>query len=272
MIKIPGIITIELKHIILPILYITIGIILYNVLRATITKLALRNTKRLKVEQLQRIKTVNMLVINVIKYVIVIIVALALLALYGVNVSSLVAGLGITAAIIGLAFQDLAKDLIAGIFIITEGQYEVGDTVEVDGFMGEVISLGLKTTQIRNYKGATKIIGNHYMDNMINYSLHNSLAVVDVGTDYAHSPEEVEQVLNNLKEELKGNIKEAKGELQILGINALEDSSVVYRVTVEVNPMKQFEVERFLRKKIKEAFDKENIKIPFPQVEVHNGK
>lgn len=272
MLKIPGIMTLELKHILFPIIFIVVGMVIYNILKAAITKLSLKNNKKLNAEQIQRIKTVNMLIINVIKYVIVIIVLLAILALYGVNVSSLVAGLGITAAIIGLAFQDLAKDLIAGIFIITEGQYEVGDTIEVDGFMGEVIALGLKTTQIRNYKGATKIIGNHYMDNMINYSLHNSLAVVDVGTDYAHSPEEIETVLNNLAQELNGKIKEAKGELQIWGINELDDSSVVYRVAVEVNSMKQFEVERFLRKKIKEAFDKENIKIPFPQVEVHNGK
>lgn len=272
MLKIPGLITIELKHILFPIIFIIAGMIIYKILKTTITKLSLRNTKKLNAEQLQRIKTVNMLIINIIKYVIVIVVALAILALYGVNVSSLVAGLGITAAIIGLAFQDLAKDLIAGIFIITEGQYEVGDTIEVDGFMGEVISLGLKTTQIRNYKGATKIIGNHYMDNMINYSLHNSLAVVDVGTDYTHSPEQVEKVLNDLAKELNGNIKEAKGELQIMGITELDDSSVVYRIAVEVNSMKQYEVERFLRKKIKEAFDKENIKIPFPQIEVHNGK
>lgn len=272
MIKIPGLFTIELKKIILPIVFIVVGVVVYGVLKRIITKLSLRNTSKLKGEQLQRIQTVNMLIINIIKYVIVIVVVLAILALFGVNVNSLVAGLGVTAAIVGLAFQDLAKDLIAGIFIITEGQYEVGDTVEVDGFMGEVVSLGLKTTQIRNYKGATKIIGNHYMDNMINYSLHNSLAVVDVGTDYAHSPEEIEKVLTKLAQELNGNIKEAKGDIQIWGINELDDSAVIYRVAVEVNSMKQFEVERFLRKKIKETFDKENIKIPFPQVEVHNGK
>lgn len=272
MIKIPGFIKIELKHIVLPIIFVVIGIITYNILKTVITKISLRNTKRLKKDQIQRIKTVNMLIINLIKYIIGIVVILSTLALYGVNVNSLVAGLGITAAIVGLAFQDLAKDLIAGIFIITEGQYEVGDTVKVDDFMGEVVSLGLKTTQIRNYKGATKIIGNHYMDNMINYSLHNSLAIVDVGTDYAHSPEEVEAVLNKLAEELNGKISEAKGNLQIWGINSLDDSAVVYRVALEVNSMKQYEVERLLRKKIKEAFDKENIKIPFPQVEVHNGK
>lgn len=272
MIKIPGLFTINLKQIIFPIVLITIGILLYEGLKKTILKLSERNSKRLKSHQLHRIKTVNMLIINITKYIIVIVILLAILAIYGVNVNSLVAGLGVTTAIIGLAFQDLAKDLIAGVFIITEAQYEVGDTIEVDGFMGEVISIGLKTTQIRDYKGATKIIGNRYMDNMINYSLHTSLAVVDINVGYEYSPEKIEKILNNLAKKLNGTITEAKGDIQILGINKLDDSSVIYRITLEVNSMKQYEVERLLRKKIKETFDIEKIKIPFPQIEVHNGK
>lgn len=71
---------------------------------------------------------------------------------------------------------------------------------------------------------------------------------------------------------LKEQIPNALGDLEILGITKLDDSSVVYRVTVKVKPMKQFEAERFLRKEIKKAFDKENIKIPYPQIEVHNVK
>lgn len=272
MIKIPGLFTIELKQILFPILFIAIGILVYEFLKKTIIKISNRNTKNLKQHQLHRIKTVNMLVINIIKYVIVIIVLLAILAIFGVNVSSLVAGLGVTTAIIGLAFQDLAKDLIAGIFIITEAQYEVGDTIQVDGFMGEVVSIGLKTTQIRDYKGATKIIGNRYMDNMINYSLHTSLAVVDVGVDYGHTPKTVEETLQELAQELNGTMENAKGDIQILGINELDDSSIVYRVTLEVKSMKQFETERFLRKKIIEKFEQKNIKIPVTQIEVHNGK
>ncbi len=272
MIKIPGLFTLELKQIVFPILFIVISILVYVLIKKAILRFSNRNIKKLKSHQVHRIKTVNLLIINIIKYVIVIIDLLAVLAIFGVNVNSLVAGLGITTAIIGLAFQDLAKDLIAGIFIITEGQYEVGDTIEVDGFMGEVISVGLKTTQIRNYKGAIKIIGNRYMDNVINYSLHASLAVVDVGVDYEHSPDKVEKVLQELAKSLTGKIEHAKGEIQVLGITALDNSSVVYRVTLEVEPMKQFETERLLRKKIKETFDKKNIKIPVTQIEVHNGK
>lgn len=271
MIEIPGLIKLELKQLLLPIIYIVVGMIIYEILKKAILKLSASNSK-LRKSQKHRLQTVNLLIINIIKYIIFIIVILLTLATFGVNISSLVAGLGVTTAIIGLAFQDLAKDLIAGIFIITEAQYEVGDTIEVDGFMGEVVAIGLKTTQIRDFKGATKIIGNRYMDNMINYSLHTSLAIVDVNVGYEHSPEEVEKVLNDLAKELSGKIEDAKGEIQVLGINELENSSVVYRVTLEVNSMQQYAVQRFLRKKIKETFDKEKIKIPYPQIEVHNGK
>lgn len=272
MISLFDIINIELKQIILPIIYIVLGTVSYGILKKIITKITNKKNVKLKAQQLQRVQTVKMLILNIIKYVIVILVILAVLSTYGVNVSSLVAGLGITTAVLGLAFQDLAKDLIAGISIITEGQYEVGDTIEVDGFMGEVIFIGLKTTRIRNYRGATKIIANHNMDKIINYSLHNSLAEVDVVTGHDCSPVEVEKILQTVAEKVKKNISKAKGDLQILGITEFDDSKIVYRVAIETEPMQHYAIERYLRKEIKEAFDNANIKSPFLKIEVHNGK
>lgn len=262
----------NIEKIILPILYILIGIIVFNIIKGIINKTVKITKGNLKSHQKQRMTTVKTFILNIVKYTICIFVILAILATFGINVKSILAGLGIGAAIIGLAFQDLAKDLIAGISIITEGQYEVGDTIEVEGFMGEVVFLGLKTTRIKDYKGATKIIANRYMDKMINYSLENSLAIVDVSVSYDHSNEEVEKVINELFKKLNGKMAFAKGELQLWGVNNLDDSSVVYRIALEVESMQHFAAERFLRKEIKEAFDKANIKIPYPQVEVHNGK
>lgn len=264
-------ITIDLKYIIFPIIYLVLGFTAYRIIKNIIDKSIKIEKLGLKAHK-QRVKTIKILILNIIKYIIVVLVLLGILSVYGINVKSIVAGLGVTTAIIGLAFQDMAKDIIAGISIITEGQYDVGDTIEVDDFMGEVIFLGLKTTKIKDYKGAIKIISNRYMDNIVNYSLEDSLAVVDVGTGYEHSPEEVLEVLNKLAEKLDGKIKEATGKIEILGITNLADSSVVYRVTLRVKPMQHFAVERFLRKEIKVALDKANIKIPFPQIEVHNGK
>ena len=264
-------VTINLKYVILPIIYIIIGFISYYAIKKILDKTIRVEKLGLKSHK-QRVTTIKLLIQNIIKYIIVVLVVLAILSIYGVNVKSIVAGLGITTAIIGLAFQDFAKDIIAGISIITEGQYDIGDTIEAEGFMGEVISLGLKTTKIKNYKGAIKIISNRYMDKVINYSLEDSLAIVDIGTSYNHSTAEVEKVLKKLITKLNGNIPEATGDLEIVGITDLADSSVVYRISVKVKPMQYAVVERKLRKQIKDAFDEAKISIPFPQIEVHNGK
>lgn len=265
-------ISLNLKHLLLPIIYIIVGVIVQLLIKKFVTKLIFLKNKTLKKEQQQKIKTLQIVILNLSKYIISILVILAILSVYGVNVKSILAGLGIGTAIIGLAFQDLAKDIIAGIFIIIEGQYEVGDTIEIDGFMGEVTFVGLKTTRIKNYKGAVKIISNRNMDKIINYSLNNSVAIVDIGVSYDHSPEEVEEVLEKMFKDLEGKIKGAIGPFKIVGINDLDSSSVVYRISLEVEPMQQFDIERRLRKELKIAFDKAGIKIPYPQIEVHNGK
>lgn len=264
-------IAINIKQIILPILYIIIGIVSFRLLKRIIKKAA-SNKKNLKSSQKQKIKTLEMLIINIVKYAIYILVALAILADFGINVKSILAGLGIGTALIGLAFQDLAKDLIAGFSIITEGSYEVGDTIEIDGFMGEVIFIGLRTTRIRNFKGATKIIANHYMDNLINYSNNNSLAIVDVAIAYECKEEVIEKAFAEIFSNLNGKIPHATKDLELWGVNELSDSAVVYRVAVETEPMQQFATERFLKKEIKKAFDSAKIKIPYQQIEVHNGK
>ena len=236
--------TIDLKLIILPIVYIIIGVVVFSILKKVINK-AINNQKNLKITQKQRIRTLSILIVNIIKYIIVIFVLLAILSIYGINVKSILAGLGIGTAIIGLAFQDLAKDLIAGFSIITEGEYEIGDTIEINGFMGEVVFIGLRTTRIRNVKGATKIIANHYMDNIINYSLNNSVAIVDVSIAYECDEKKIENAFQKLFDKWNGKLEFATKDIELWGVNELADSGVVYRIAVETMPMKQFVTERF---------------------------
>ena len=263
--------TIDIRLIIVTLVYILIGMIIFGIFKRIVKRASNRN-KFLKSAQKQRVKTISTLILNIIKYIIIILVLLAILSLYGVNVKSILAGLGIGTAIIGLAFQDLAKDLIAGFTIITEGEYEIGDTIEINGFMGEVVSIGLRTTRIRNFKGATKIIANHYMDNIINYSVNNSLAVVDVSIAYETDEKLIEETFDNLFKELNTKLEDATKEIEVWGVHDLSDSAVIYRVVVETKPMKHIVTERVLRKEIKKAFDKVGIKIPYTQIEVHNGK
>lgn len=253
-----------------PIAYILIGMIVYEVIKIIIKK-AEKKTFENRHHQ-KRIKTISGLILNVIKYIIIIVVLIAILADFGVNVQSIIAGLGITAALIGLAFQDLAKDFIAGISIILEDQYEIGDTIEVNGFLGEVVGLGLRTTRVRNLKGQTLIIANHTITEIINYNLADNMAIIDVSVAYEENLEKVEKTLTELSIELKKKYPKIKKNLQILGVEELEASGVVYKVGLQTNTSNYFEMQRILRKEIKLAFDKAKIKIPYQQIEVHNGK
>ncbi len=271
MIKLFDTITLDIKHILFPILYIIIGIISYEIIKIAINNISKKNNLKSRHKQKQA-ETIRVILLNIIKYLDIILVILAIVTLFGVNVKSIIAGLGVTAVLVGLAFQDIAKDILAGISIILEDQYEIGDTIEIDGFKGEVVFIGLRTTRIRNYKGATKIIANHTITNIINYNLHNSLAIVDVSVDYDADNDKIEQVLNDMASNLKGKIPKTTGNIEVLGIENLADSAVIYRITVETDSMENIGVERILRKEIKKALDNAKIKIPYPQIEVHNGK
>lgn len=264
-------ISIEIEQIIFPIVYIAIGFVVYKLLKRLVNKIMLK-TPKMKKQHQQRANTIRIVILNVIKYAIVVVVLLAILANFGVNVRSIVAGLGITTAIIGLAFQDLAKDLIAGISIITENQFEVGDTIEYDGFMGEVVFLGLKTTRIKDYRGAVKIIANHKLDSIINYSLNNSLAVIDIGISYDEDPNKIAQALDEVKQDLQGKVPNTTGEIQVWGLDEFEDSNMRYRIVVETKPTQNFAAERFLRSEFKKRLEEKNIKVTCQQIEVTHGE
>lgn len=167
---------ISVKKIVNSAIYLIVVFIIYLILRR-ILKVSFERAggKKATGAQKQRIKTVSQMISSVLRYLMLIIVLLVILADIGVNVTSLLAGLGIMTAIVGLAFQDMIKDFIAGIAIIAEDQFSVGDTVilQADGFKGTVTSIGLKTTEVTNDKGEIKILANHNIDGLINCSKVN---------------------------------------------------------------------------------------------------
>ncbi len=266
-IEIAEIITVLIKCII----SIIVGIILYRFIRGFIIKV-FRGSRTSSKYKKKKIQTVQSMLINLVKYVLYIFVALYILSVFGVNVSGIIAGLGVGAALIGLAFQDTAKDIIAGVSLIADDEFEIGDTIQIGDFMGEVIFIGLKSTKIRNFKGETLIVSNRSIDKVINYNLHSSLAIVDVSVAYESDLDKVEKTLNKLAKKLNKKLDYLKGDVEILGIDNLDENAIVYRVTVLVESMKHFEVQRTLRKEIIDAFKKAEIKIPYNQIEVHNAK
>ncbi len=256
-----------IKEIVAPILIIFFSIIIYKIIKNIVTKtfsLKLNKTNAKKQETL--IGIIN----NIIKYFIMIIALIMILNVFGIDTKTLITSLGVVGLVAGLAVQDLLKDIISGVSIIFENQFYVGDTIEVNGFKGEVIHLGIKTTKLKSYTGEIKIISNRNITEVINYSLSNSLAVVNFQVSYEDNTEKVEKVLKNLCTQLTKQLDNIKGEVQLLGVTKLNDSGVDYRITVETLPLKHFEIEREILKQVKLELEKNNITIPYPQVVIHN--
>ena len=159
------------KRIINSIIFILIVFVVYFILMRLIKIFFKRaDRKNMNTEQKHKIQTVLQMVSSFLKYAFLILVILVVLANFGVNVVSLLAGLGILAVILGLAFQDMIKDVIAGVVIIMEDQFKVGDEVKIDDFKGVVSKVGLKTTEITGKSGEIKIVSNRNMDGLVNYS------------------------------------------------------------------------------------------------------
>ena len=134
----------------LSIIIIVLGIILYKIIERTINKILDRDKKQKKLDK--KGKTMVKLFTNIAKYIILLVVIVLILQIYGINVNSLVAGLGIVSVIAGLAIQDPLKDIITGINIISDDYFSLGDIVNIDGNEGKVIQLGIRTTKLCDIK------------------------------------------------------------------------------------------------------------------------
>ena len=136
------------------------------------------------------------------KYLAVIVMLCWGLTIIGVNVSTIVASVGIVALIVGFSAESLIEDVVTGAFMIFENQYNVGDIVEVEGFRGTVTNIGIRTTKIADVGGNVKIVNNSSMKNILNRSDKISVSVSDISVPYATDLEKLEAGIPKLMEEI----------------------------------------------------------------------
>ena len=182
-----------IKEIVAPIFIIVISFFSFVLLKKVLKKVFQFRFAR---ADIRKQRTLHSLILNIIKYFIICVDILMILEVYGIDTKTLVASLGVVGLVVGLAFQDLLKDFIAGMTIILEDQYSVGDIVKINEFKGEVLEVGMKSTKIRAYTGEILILANHHIDEVINYSLKSSLAIVDIGVSYDVDLDHVEKILS----------------------------------------------------------------------------
>lgn len=216
--------------------------------------------------------TAASLLSSLTKYIIYFIVLCNVLVMWGVNITSILALGGAVSVAVGLGAQDIIKDMMAGLFIITENQFGVGDIVELNGFSGTVEAIGIRTTRIRNADGNVHIVPNGQISVVTNMSKGFNRAIVDISVAYG---EDIDRVFAVLKDEFK-KIFDSKiiegiiDEAQVWGINELAESAVVIRVVADSEIGENWRIERELRKHILKRFEKEKIEIPFPHIVVQN--
>ncbi|MCM1053702.1 MAG: mechanosensitive ion channel family protein [Ruminococcus sp.] len=221
--------------------------------------------------EIKRRKTIIKLFQSIFKYLIFMVAILIILDFYGVDTKSLIASLGVVGVVIGLALQDTVKDFISGVSLILENYLAVGDIVTFNDFTGEVIELGLRTTKIKKASGEVMIIANRNIDTIINSSQKKANLLLEIDTAYEVDSKLVKKVLEQV-------INKAKKEDLIfadssyLGINDLGASSVKYLINIHCDQTKKMVVKREILERIKIAYEKNNIKIPYNQIEVHHGE
>lgn len=246
------------------IIYIILGWIVYQIIKKIITK---RTQKLKKKRQI----TMQKLIQNIAKYTIFVLVAAGVLSILGINITSIVAGLGVASVILSLALKDMMQDVLSGMSIIMEDQFDIGDLVEINGFTGTVVDLGLKSTKIKSYENVVKIISNRTITEVINYSKTNPNLVIDIPMAYEVDSKLTDKVIKNIIKRIEKEVTTLVGPIDFWGLNEFADSSIKYRLLVPVKMDEQFSAERQINKIIKEEYDKENISIPFNIVEVRNG-
>ena len=247
---------------------ILVTFILITLINKGIEKILIKGKNDFEVK---RRKTIIKLIQSIFKYVLIILALLVILDFYGVNTRSLIASLGVAGVVLGLALQDTVKDFISGTMLIMENYLAVGDTVTYNNFTGEVIELGLRTTKIKGFDGEVMIIANRNIDTIINASQKKANLYLDIPTAYEEKIEKVEKVLTDVIDQAIED-KIILSDSTYLGVNGFDSSAVNYLINIHCNQADRYKVKRDILKRVKEAYDKNNIKIPYEQLEVHHGK
>lgn len=242
---------------------IVVVVILVNILLNLIGKIKMVS---------QKAKTIFLLLLNFVKWAVAIAAFLIILMAWGASATITTASAGIIALIIGLGSQALVADILAGIFIVFEGDFQAGDIVIIDGWRGEVQAIGIRTTKLMDAGGNIKIVNNSDIRSIVNQTKDLSIAKCTVGVCYEDRLENIEAVIADNLDSIKEKIPQIIEGPFYKGVSELADSSVNLLFVAKCKESDIYTVQRSLNREIKIMFDNNNIGIPFPQVVVHMGE
>ncbi|WP_321348908.1 mechanosensitive ion channel family protein [uncultured Draconibacterium sp.] len=268
----------ELPAIVITVLVVLISlrILLFslNKLKRTLIKRAGKNEKGNQQETEKRLDTLFGIIKGAVKIVLLFILIMIVLKNIGVDIAPILASAGILGLAIGFGAQELVRDYITGFFMLLENQIRVGDVAVINGQGGLVERIELRTITLRDFAQTVHIFRNGKIDTLSNMTKEWSAMVFDIGVAYKEDVNQVIDIMKQVGDEL-GNDPDFKSRIlepmEVFGLDSFGDSAIVIKGRIKTKPIEQWNVGREYRKRLKYAFDKHNIEIPFPHTTVYWG-
>jgi len=259
-------------------LILVVGVVLWITVQKTLKPMLSRSMVRVRGESQRGIEkrrdTLYSVLWGAVRVLIAIAIVFMILSEVGVPIAPVLAGFGIAGIAVGFGAQYLVRDLIAGIFILLENQYRVGDVVRVADVAGLVEHINLRKTVLRDLDGIVHHIPNGEIKVASNFTRHFSRVNLNVSVGYGTDLDHAISVINRVGEEMAADEKWSQVIVtapQVLRVDNLGDSGIDIKILGDVKPIEQWAVMGELRLRLKKAFDAEGIEIPWPHTKVYFG-
>ena len=242
--------------------FLLLGIFLVNFIINTLKKLLYKGDNQ------QKKRTLFTVLSSAVKYVVYFITLMIVLEIFGIKTSSIVAVAGVGSVALGFGAQVLVEDMISGLFILAEDQFNIDDYITVADYSGTVEEMSLRTTTLRTAKGELCIIPNGEIRGVMNYSKDFMNAMIELPVPYGVS---IDHLMNVIRKNLKDYfvVGETIESPQVLGVNGYGASSLNVLITCKCHPGQNWTVERNLRQYLLNVLDAEGIEVPYTTRTVH---
>lgn len=248
------------KELIISVIIIILGILIYFIIKSIINRI-LDKRKYVSKKKKTYLKLFN----SIFKYLIMAIVVITVLQVNGINVSSIIAGLGIVSLIAGFALQDALKDIIMGFNIIVDEYYSIGDVIKIDNIEGKVLEVGLKSTKMKDINtNNIFIIANR---NISKSHIISTQFDIDIPVPYNEKITRIENIIDDIIKQIK--VMKNITDVEYRGLNKFGDSAIYYKIRMYAKAEYQPQLKRDINRIVKLELDRNNIDIPFMQIDIH---
>jgi small-conductance mechanosensitive channel len=223
----------------------------------------------------KRIDTLTGILLGALRIVLYTVFCIMLLGKFGIDIGPLLASAGILGLAVGFGAQELVRDYISGFFILLEDQLRAGDVAIINGTGGLVENIGLRTISLRDFSGTVHIFQNGKISSLSNMTKDWSAMVFDIGVAYKENVDQVMEIMKQVGDELQNDEKfgpDIIEPIEVFGLDSFGDSALVIKARLKTKPIQQWTIGREYRRRLKIAFDAQNIEIPFPHTTVYWGE